>query len=185
MTDLAPITALGADLPQTRRFGALEIAENSGLALASLGLRTGAVAPDLVLPGPGEWVQSGDLAAFWTAPDQWMIEGAGAASSDFASRIAASAPDCSVTEQTDGFVAFEIRSEQGAPLIEAMLAKMVNIDKSRFGPGHATRTVLHHMSVFVIRRADDHLAVLGMRSAAGTIWHALIQTAERLEDTPA
>jgi sarcosine oxidase subunit gamma len=34
------------------------------------------------------------------------------------------------------------------------------------------------MSVFVIRRAPDRLAILGMRSAAETLWH-VIETASR------
>ena len=37
------------------------------------------------------------------------------------------------------------------------------------------------MSVFVIRRSEDRLAVLGMRSAAGTLWHVLDAAAKRLE----
>ncbi|SMO92502.1 sarcosine oxidase subunit gamma [Paracoccus laeviglucosivorans] len=181
MTDLHPICALGATQPQTRRFGPLTLAENSELALASVALRRDAASPDLPQPVPGEWQAAGDIAAFWTGPDQWMVEGPGLAATDFAAQIAARAPGCSVTEQTDGFVAFEITSTTGPGPIRALLEKLVNVDAHRFTAGHATRTGFHHMSVFVIRRADDRLALIGMRSAAGTIWHALTDAAEQLE----
>lgn len=182
MTDLVAVTALGAAAPATARFGALELAEDPGLALASLALRDGATPPGLpglVLPGPGGWAQGAELAAFWTGPGQWMIEGPGLAETDFAGRVAALAPGASVTEQTDAWVAFDIASAGGEGPILRLMEKLVNIDLAGFGPGRATRTGLEHMSVFVIRRAADRLTVLGMRSAAGSLWHALGAAAAR------
>ncbi|MFH5774795.1 sarcosine oxidase subunit gamma [Paracoccus sp. NGMCC 1.201697] len=179
MTDLQPICALGAPTPRTARFGGLSLAENSDLALASVALRRGGSAPALPQPGPGEWVEADGIAAFWTGPEQWMVEGPGRAETDFAAEIATRAPGASVTEQTDGFVAFE--AEGPAPAIVQLLERLVNVDAGRFGPGSATRTGFHHMSIFVIRRAENRLAILGMRSAAGTIWHGLAEAAERLE----
>ncbi|TIQ13528.1 MAG: sarcosine oxidase subunit gamma, partial [Mesorhizobium sp.] len=61
-------------------------------------------------------------------------------------------------------------------------SKLVNIDLANFGPGGATRTGLEHMSCFVIRRGDVHAAVLGARSSAGSLWHALETAAKRLEE---
>lgn len=179
MTDLSPLCALGQPAPQSRRIGALTLSEDPGLALASLALRRGAGAPDLgfPLPDPGGWAAGDGIAAFWTGPEQWMIEGPGQADGDFAARMAR--PGCSVTEQTDGFAAFDIHGP--ADRLVRLLEKLVNVDAARFGPGSATRTGFHHLSVFVIRRADDRLAILGPRSAAGTIWHALTEAAERQE----
>lgn len=65
-----------------------------------------------------------------------------------------------------------------APVL-ALLAKLVNLGPVRLAANSAARTGLHHMGVFVIRRAPDHLAVLGMRSAAGSLWHALDTAAAR------
>lgn len=179
MTDLQPLCALGQPAPQTRRIGTLALSEEVGLALASLALRRGTAMPDLglPLPGPGRWVAGTGLAAFWAGPDQWMIEGPGQADTDFAARIAR--PGCSVIEQTDGFAAFEIAGP--ADRLVPLLEKLVNVDSARFAPGSATRTGFHHLSVFVIRRAPDRLALLGPRSAAGTLWHALVRAAERQE----
>ncbi|MFT4013945.1 MAG: sarcosine oxidase subunit gamma [Paracoccus sp. (in: a-proteobacteria)] len=182
MPELTPICALGGTAPQSRRIGALTLTENAGLGLASLALRRGATAPDLgllSLPGPGGWAAGKGISAFWTGPDQWMVEFPGRADQDVAALICDSG--LSVTEQTDGFVAFEI--EGPAPALVALLEKLVNLDAGRFAPGSATRTGLHHMSVFVIRRAETRLTVLGMRTAAGTIWHALVEAAQRQEVT--
>lgn len=181
MTDLSPLCALGAAVPQSRRIGAITLTESSDLGLAALALRRGGVAPDLglELPGPGGWTEAAGVAAYWTGPDQWMIEFPGRAAEDVAALIAG--PGRSVTEQTDGFAAFEISAPE--PVLLALMSKLVNIDPARFGPGSATRTGFHHMSIFAIRRAADRMAVVGMRSAAGTIWHALVEAAEQQEAT--
>jgi Sarcosine oxidase gamma subunit len=185
VTDLTAITALGGTMARTEIFGALTISENAGLGLASLSLRNGQDAPQpfgMALPGVGKAVSMAEYAAFWTGRGQWMIEATGKAEMDFAAMLKAEVPECSVTEQTDGFTAFEIASSQGAGPIEALMNKLVNIDPKTFGPGQATRTGLEHMTVFLIRRAEDRLAVIGMRTLAGSLWHALAVAARRLED---
>ncbi len=185
MSDLKPLTALGDASARTVTHGVLTLKENNALALVSLALRRDSPEPTpfgLGLPGPGLWASSGSIAALWTGPGQWLLEAPGRAESDFAAEAAAACPGCSVTEQTDGFAAFEVRSAAGEEPILALMAKLVNLDSARFGPGTATRTGLEHMSVFVIRRAADRLAVIGMRSAAGTLWHALETTAARLAE---
>ncbi|RLL61073.1 sarcosine oxidase subunit gamma [Paenirhodobacter hankyongi] len=184
MTDLSPIPALGGSTARLTKIGALTLAENAGLGLASLALRRGGAQPvpmGLALPGPGLWHAGNGIAAFWTGPGQWMLEGADRAEEDFARAVKLAAPDCSVTEQTDGFVALEVVSSAGAAPIERLCEKLVNVDLGRFGPGSATRTGLHHMTVFVIRRAEDRLAILGMRSLAGSLWHAVEGAAQHLE----
>ncbi|HWK66339.1 MAG TPA: sarcosine oxidase subunit gamma [Rhizobiaceae bacterium] len=183
MADLDAFTALGADSARTLLRGTLTIEENPGLALASLALRRGAVRPtpfDLALPAPGRWTGAGPVCAFWIAPDQWMIGADGQAESDFAAELATRCPGCSVTEQTDGFVAYEIRSSSGDASIIALLAKLVNIDPVELQAGRALRTGLEHQSVYIIRRAADHLAILGMRSFAEALWHALETARSRI-----
>lgn len=185
MTDLTPQTALGDATPRVESFGALTLSENAALALASLALPKGGLAPQpfgLSLPAVAKAVAMGDYGAFWTGRDQWMIEAQGKAEVDFAAMLKSEAPGCVVTEQTDGFVPFEIRSSAGAAPVEALMRKLVNIDPRTFGPGQVTRTGLEHMTVFLIRRSEEHLAVIGMRSFAGSLWHALAQAARRLED---
>lgn len=192
MTDLTPITALGASAPVVQNYGPLRISENSNLALASLALRRDAAMPapmGLELPAAGQWTKGQGAggqggAVFWTGPDQWMIEAEDRAAEDFASELATHAPGCSIIEQTDAWTVFEIVSDGGDAPIRALMEKLVNIDMESFGPGSATRTGLHHMSVFLLRRAENHLAIMTMRSMAGDLWHVLEETARRLKGEP-
>lgn len=185
MTDLTPMTALGSQTARIQTHGALTLTETPDLALASISLRKNAVQPDikgLVLPSVGRWSAHGGLAAFWMGPDQWMIEARGLGDTGVAHTVKEAAPECSVTEQTDGFVAIEIQSDAGGAPIRALLGALVNLDANTFDTGSAARTGLEHMTVFVIRRAEDRLAVIGMRSLAGSLWHAVEQAAKRLPD---
>lgn len=180
MTDLAPITPLGQAAPRRAASGPLILAETPQTALASLALRRGTAQPvplGLTLPGPGGWRAGMGIAAFWTGPDQWMIEGADPTGTDFAARLARAAPGCSVTDQTDGWARFELASAAGVGILEQAMARLVNLDPRRFGPGSATRTLLHHLSVYAIRPADDRLAVLGPRSSAASLWRFLERVA--------
>lgn len=185
MAELSIVSALGHTMPQNAIFGALSVMENSGLALASLSLSREAAQPapyGLQLPQAGRWLTGQEVAAFWTGPGQWMIEAEGRAQEDFARALKAEVPQAHVTEQTDGWACFEIASSQGGVLIAALLEKLVNLDATAFVPGSATRTGLDHMPVFVIRRAENRLAVMGMRSSAASLWHALITTMRHLQE---
>lgn len=184
MANLKPLMALGAEKARSASFATLEIRENENLALASLALRRETVEPQpfgLNLPGPGCWVAGQNAAVFWSGPGQWLIEAQGQADEDFAAKVKEAARDCSVTEQTGGWVAVEIVSLAGTQPIESLLGKLINIDLADFGPGRAVRTVLDHMTCFVIRRSETHVAVLGARSFGASLWHALETAAKRLE----
>lgn len=183
VTDLSPVMALGGEGAREERFGPLTLVEDHELALASLTLRSGAEQPrpfGLDLPAPGHRVAGDDISAFWTAPGQWMIAGPGRAGDDFAAEVAARAPGSSVTEQTDGWVAIIIASSEGAAPILRLAERLINVDPDRIAPGCALRTGLDHMSVFAIRLGVERLAIIGMRSQAESLWHALWTTAERL-----
>lgn len=183
MTDLISTSAFGDTAARTAQFGMLRLCEDTGLGLASLAVPQGQAAPapfGLTLPGPGGWTSGDRIAAFWTGPDQWMIEGTGQGHDDFAALIGAEVSAAAVTEQTDGWVAINITGPAGQ--IVALLERLVNLAPEATAPGRATRTGLHHMNVFLIRRAPDQLTILGMRSAAGSLWHAVAETAKRLTE---
>ncbi len=184
MPDLVPAFALGGTAPRQDTHGSLTLSENTGLALASLALRKGQAAPrpfGLHLPEPGRAMSSDGTGAFWTGRGQWMIEAEGRAGEDFAAAVLAEAPGCSVTEQTDGFAAIDIASAAGAAPLEALLIRLANLDIAAFGPGACTRTGLDHMSVFVLRRSETQLCFLGLRSLAGSLWHALSKAARTMQ----
>lgn len=88
------------------------------------------------------------------------------------------APDAFVTEQTDGWAAFDITSPDGAA-IGRLLEKLVNIDPGTVSPGTASRTSLHHMNVLLVRPGPCCLRIWVGRSFAGSLWHAVIGAAGR------
>ncbi|MGI3164109.1 sarcosine oxidase subunit gamma [Pseudooceanicola sp. 200-1SW] len=182
MTDLIPMGALGTPEPARAQFGALSLGENAALMLIAVATRPGTPAPHplgLRLPGPGLWSQGQGAAAFWTGPGQWMIE---TDVPDHAERLRdaiRSAPGARLTDQSDGWVCVEVTSDAGAAPIRALLERLVNLAPDQIAPGHATRTLLHHLGCVLIRRAEDRLAVLAPRSSAASLWHALCETAER------
>lgn len=183
MADLSPLTALGAAAPLRQGFGPITLTETPGIALVSLTLRRGQTAPDLPglsLPGPGDFATGNGIAAFWSGPGQWMIEGANKAETDFAAEVRAMAPGASVTEQTDGWAAVDVTGPDAA--IQGLLERLVNLPPDATQPGRATRTMAHHMPVYLLRRAEDHLTVGGMRSSAQSLWHALESIARRQAD---
>jgi len=155
--------------------------ENTSLALATLALRKGAARPapfGMALPEIADLTRQGAYGAFWTGPEAWIVEGHYLAATDFAAAVKAAAPDCSVNEQTDGFCCFEITSSHGAAQIDRLIEKLVNADPRRL---RAVRTTFDHMATFVLRRSESELAVIGMRSAAGSIFHALETAIARME----
>ncbi|WP_153770685.1 sarcosine oxidase subunit gamma [Labrenzia sp. CE80] len=184
MTDLTPVTALGGTTARVERFGSITISENDDLAFASLAVPRGTEVPTpfgLTLPDAGGLTQADNYGAFWTGPSQWMITGEGRGNLDFAAEVKAACPGCAVTAQTDGWTAFEIEASDGVQSVEALMTRLVNLDQQILRPGHATRTQLHHMSVFLIRRQQGHLAIIGMRTLADTLWKVLTQTLRRLD----
>ncbi|PWE29712.1 sarcosine oxidase subunit gamma [Pararhodobacter marinus] len=181
MTDLSPLCALGAPAPRRVSLGALTLAETPDCGLASLALRRDTPPPSLALPEPGRWQETDGVTAFWTGPGQWLVEMPGCAEVDAAARLAERAPGASVTEQTDGWVLVEITSTAGAAPVERFLERAVNLDLTRFAPGHATRSTVEHLGVYLLRRAEDRLGIWGMRSAAESLWHTLETIAGRLE----
>lgn len=185
MPDLAPLTAFGRVEPRRQRFGAMALAENTTLGLASLAVGRSDEAPQVMglrLPSPGAWAETAGIGAFWMSPGQWMVAVENAADADLERDLRTALPDAAITGQTDGWVILEITSDAVPEALDRVMEKLVNLDPSRFGPGSATRTGLEHMSVFVIRRSPTTLAVLGMRSAAGTLWHALEAAVSRFAE---
>ena len=183
MSDLVAVTAFGRTDARHVRLGSFVLAEQVDIGLASFAMRRDAAAPHIEgfqLPEAGAWVEGGAISAFWTGPAQWMIEAKGRAQDNLEKHLGTAVPEAAVTEQTHGWVILEILSEAGPRPIERAMEKLVNCDPARFGPGKATRTGIQHMSVFVIRRSPELLAVLGMRSMAHSLWHALETAVARL-----
>ena len=126
---------------------------------AALEAATGAA-----FPAPNRWTGTATRIV-WTGPGQAMALG---------SRVAP--PDAALTDQSDAWAVVRLEG-QGA---EAVLARLVPVDirRAHFPPGHAARTLLHHMTCTLLRAGDETFDILVFRSMAATAVHH-IDTAMR------
>jgi sarcosine oxidase subunit gamma len=180
---LKPITPLGHDAPHSVTLGPVTITEVVDTALASLAARHGeakavadiADAAGIPLPPPGKAAKAATYAAFWLSPDMWMVEAPFATHEDIVAILKPHFGEtASITEQTDAWARFDVT---GADL-PAMFERLCNFDLRAHGPGSATRTVIEHLGCYVVIRAEGHLSVIGPRSSAASVFHAL-ETAAR------
>lgn len=180
MHDLAPLTPLGGTAPRVDTYGARTLTEVIDRALASVAARLGreeeaaALVGTLIgagAPGPSRIGGDGTLAAFWTGPDQWMVEAPFETHEDLAARIVARSEGAvSVTEQTDAWCRFDVTG----PDLPRILERLCPVDAQGFVGGEAVRTTVEHMGCFVICRAPEQVSVMGPRSSAGSLHHALV-----------
>lgn len=183
MHNLKPITALGGAEPRVDAFDHVAITENDGLALASVAARLGQEAvcqgalENLLgdVPGPGRAVLHDPEAGFWMGPDQWMIgaprETHELLADDLKARMGNAA---SVTEQSGAWVCFDVVGPAMPDLCERICAVPIR----RMVAGEAQRTVIHQLGCFVLRRQnDDHIRILGPRTSAQPLHHALVTAA--------
>jgi sarcosine oxidase subunit gamma len=178
---LAPLTALGHPDPVVVTIGPVTLTERADMALASLAARRGregdvtaaAQAIGLPLPGPGRHAAGPVWSAFWLGPDQWMVEAAFETHEDIVAALRPAFGDsASITEQTDAWVRFDLTGTGLAAVFERLCA----LDVRSMQPGDATRTVIEHLGTYVIQGTKG-MTVLGPRSAAGSLHHALVTAA--------
>ena len=180
---LKPITPLGHATPHSVTLGPVTITEVTDTALASLAIRHGegkavadiAETAGIPLPSPGKAAKAGTYAAFWLSPEMWMIEAPFATHEDVVAILKPHFGEtASLTEQTDAWARFDVT---GADL-PWMFERLCTFDLRAHGPGSATRTVIEHLGCYVVIRAEGHLSVIGPRSSAASLFHAL-ETAAR------
>lgn len=180
MASLTPTTALGAAAPFDQTIGTIRIIEVADPQMASLAMRRGkgaafekAASAHLgPLPDPGQSHAKGKARTLWMGPDQYLVEDMDAAK--LASAFGGSA---AVTDQSDAWARFDI----GGQDVLAMLERLSNTDSRRMQDGAVTRTAIHHMHcVIICRAADTHFTILGPRSSAASLHHALVAAAASL-----
>jgi len=180
--NLKPITPLGGDTCQIHDFEGLKIVEHTNFALASVALRRHH-APAAIeafletpLPAPGKWGTHAHLDAMWIGPDQWLFQAPYDTHELLAEQIKTAVGDsASVTEQTDGWCQFEVSGSRCVDVFE----RLCNIDIRAMSQGDVTRTLLHHLGCFVkCENAHDRFFIIGPRSSAGSLLHALIASAK-------
>jgi sarcosine oxidase, subunit gamma len=178
VANLQPLTALGRREPTTVTHGLLTIFELADVALASMATRKGRAA-DLAkaakqagvpLPGPAIHQLGTPYSAFWVAPEMWFVEAALATHELIADLLKSALGDAaSITEQTDAWVAFDLAAPDLAPLLE----RLCNVDYAARPAGYATRTVIEHLGVYLIKQGPGAARLYGPRSSAESLLHAI------------
>jgi sarcosine oxidase subunit gamma len=178
VASLQPLTALGKREPVTVTHGPLTISERIDVALASVATRKGRAA-DLAkaaeeagvsLPGPTTYQQGSPYSAFRVAPDMWFVEAPFASHELIADHLKAALGDAaSITEQTDAWVAFDLAAADLTPVLE----RLCNVDYPAVAAGYATRTVMEHLGVYLIKHGRGAARIYGPRSSAESLLHAL------------
>ena len=180
MASLTPTTALGGTIPFDETIGGNRIREVSDAAMASLAMLKGqgatfkkAAASRLgELPAPGHAGGANHASTIWMGPDQYLVEGIDAAT--LAATFGASA---AITDQSDAWVRFDVTGDD----VVAMLERLSGADTRRMQAGSATRTAIHHMHcVIVCRAGGTDFTILGPRSSAASLHHALVAAAASL-----
>ena len=179
MHDLIATTALGAAAPCVDHYGPISLTEEPGFALASIAARRGAERATVLAirrmigptaPKAGHWAGE-RIIAFWTGPDQWMLEAP--YDSDeflFERAIKEAKGKASVTEQTGAWCRFDLRGTG----LAAVMERLCPINMTTFIAGSATRTTIDHLGCFVLCRSEDHISIHGPRSCAAALHHSLL-----------
>jgi len=122
-----------------------------------------------VPPAPG-FANFAEISTFWMGPDQWMVMAPHNTHEDLADQLTAHAKGrASVTEQTDGWCRFDLSGDGLAKVFELLCP----IPVRSWTGDNATRTSIDHLGCFVLCRTPSHFTVLGPRSSAGSLHHAL------------
>ncbi|WP_162302385.1 sarcosine oxidase subunit gamma [Tabrizicola thermarum] len=178
MVSLQPLTALGRREATTVTQGPLSITERSDVALASVAVRKGrgtdlakaAEKADIPLPGPATHQPGTPYSAFWITPEMWFVEAPYASHELIADLLKHALGDAaSITEQTDAWVAFDLTAPDLAPLLE----RLCNVDYAAQPEGYATRTVMDHLGVYLIKHGRGSARIYGPRSSAESLLHAI------------
>ena len=178
MADLHALTALGARSPAGMTVGPLTITERFDVALASVAARRGRMADlalaaglaGLPLPGPARHAAGVVYAAFWTAPEMWLVEAPFQTHEGVEALLKQALGDAaSVTEQTDAWVAFDLAAPDLGPVLE----RLCNVDFRGVADGYATRTMIEHLGCYLVRHGAGAARLYGPRSSAKDLLHAL------------
>ncbi|WP_413208049.1 sarcosine oxidase subunit gamma [Rhodospirillum sp. A1_3_36] len=172
-------SAFGAAEPRIRTIGAYRVVERTDLALSSLAARvewTDVHNPSTTilgcpLPGVGGLREDAGVTTFWTGPDQWMVMAPLQTHEDLAADLTSALGErAAVTDQTDGWVAFDLTGEG----LETVLEGLTSLDIRAMGAGGAARTVMEHMGCFLLCRDPGRAYTLLVgRSFAVSLAHAL------------
>ena len=179
MHNLEAITALGSTVPRVDQHGPIKLIEEPSFAMATIAARKNseratklAIRRIIGSPAPKpERFSGGTVTAFWIGPDQWMLEAPYNSHQMLFDLAKLEVKDnASVTEQSDGWCRFDMIGAGLAAVIELLCP----INMNKFKSGHSIRTSIDHLGCFVLCRNLEHLSLIGPRSSAQSLHHAMV-----------
>ena len=183
MPNLIAVSPLGFTTPYKETVGAYTISEVADRAMASVTARKDSAAAvknilaEIVnqpAPEVGGYC-AGEIEAFWTGQSQWMLAATFDEYEDIVASFAgAFRGKASLTEQTDGWCRFAING----PNLERLCSLLCAIDMRGFIAGKSARTTIEHIGCFVLRNKDDQIHIIGPRSSAASLHHAISAAAK-------
>ncbi|MCE2517034.1 MAG: sarcosine oxidase subunit gamma [Alphaproteobacteria bacterium] len=182
MHSLKAVTPLGASAPVVDEINGFTMREVVDRALVSVAARKGqdkAVAKilakliDAPTPQAGHFggaMTKSKSAAIWMAPAQWMLDAPMKSRDDITTSLAAEfGGKASLTDQSDAWCRFEITG----PQIDRLCSLLCAVDPRRLTAGCATRSSIEHIGAFLVRLGRTKLHVIGPRSSAASLHHAI------------
>jgi heterotetrameric sarcosine oxidase gamma subunit len=169
---LRPLEDIGKLRLQVRR---------AGVDVAALGRALGTEP----LPQTPLGAVTGAPAVFWTAPNEWLIAGAGLDVDDCARRLAPLLAEHThaLTDLSDGLAVIEIAGAGVLPLLAAVCS--VDFDGAAGAPGRYTLTRMHRLPVLVHRRgAGDSFHLYVERTVARFVYEWLCRIAATVGKLP-
>ena len=188
MHNLSPLTALGSATPRVDEFDGITITEVADKALASMALRLGKktafarackAATGVAPPPPGTFTVGSDVTVIATGLEQWMAAAPSSTHETLADQLAGTVgASASVTEQNDGWVWFDLDGPLCVPAFERLSAANVRAMQA----GEVTRTAIDHLGCFLLcHQASNRFSVIGPRSSAQSLHHALITAVQAVK----
>ncbi len=166
-----------------KSFGAVTLAEVSGLSLVSAAVPQGgdaafaaALAAGLgaARPAPGDSAAGERYGArlLGMQPDQLLILFAAPDPDRAAGTVAeALGPDAYVTDQSDSWAMLRIAGAGARAALERIC--MLDLDDAAFPEGRVARTVMEHLAVIILRDGPDSFLLMSPRSSARSFLHAV------------
>ena len=183
MPNLTAVSPLGFTTPHKDTVGAYTISEVADRAMASVTARKESaaavkniLAKILNQPAPeAGGFCAGEIEAFWIGQSQWMLAAAFDEYEDIVASFAGTFKGkASLTEQTDGWCRFAING----PNLERLCSLLCAIDMRGFIAGKSARTTIEHIGCFILRYTDDQIHIIGPRSSAASLHHAISAAAK-------
>lgn len=176
---LAPRSALAGQTGPLSVAGRV-LSEVAGLAMVSVAARSNedaAVADRLAVltgapvPEPGRCIGDASLRILWAGPGQWLVIARASEWPGLAAMLRDSTDGkASIVPQDDGWTCMAMEGHD----LDNVLERLTPLDTRAMAAGHASRTPIHHVGVFLLCIEPGRCVhILAPRSYAQSVHHAL------------